>query len=116
MKSISLDAKYSKTIIDIILKYLDKDNLKIYVFGSRAKGTYRPKSDIDIAIDYKKLKLDNSIKAKIKADFENSSIPFFIDLLDLNNMNPEFKNLINESLIEINLNNKNCTVSGGNLG
>ncbi len=56
----------------------------VYLFGSRAKGNYRPGSDIDLAImnegvSAKKL-------AKLKSDFEDSNLPYNVDLVDFNQL------------------------------
>jgi predicted nucleotidyltransferase len=38
---------------EIIIRLLDAlfPGVKIYLFGSRARGTHRPTSDIDLALD-----------------------------------------------------------------
>jgi len=54
---------------------------KIYLFGSRAKGTASAYSDYDIAIES-----HTSLKKKItqiKSRIEESSIPYKIDLVEL---------------------------------
>ena len=51
----------------------------IVVFGSRAKGTYSTGSDIDLAI-MDNLDSDETLR-KIKNDFEDSPLPYFVDLV-----------------------------------
>jgi predicted nucleotidyltransferase len=51
----------------------------IIIFGSRAKGTFTTGSDIDLAI-MDKLDSDETLP-NIKNDFEDSSLPYFIDLV-----------------------------------
>ena len=43
------DEEILKKIVEIVSKYLP--NCRIYLFGSRAKGTARKNSDFDIAVD-----------------------------------------------------------------
>lgn len=94
---IDLDIKYINFIKKDISKYLS--NFEIYLFGSRAKGTARKYSDIDIAILSDELTSD--IKLKLEANFENSTLPYKIDIIDLKTISHEFKNLIKDSLIKI---------------
>ncbi len=94
---INLDEKYISQIKNIISAYLDEYNL--YLFGSRANGNAKQYSDIDIAISSKKI--TSEIKNKIEFDFENSTIPYKIDFVDLNNISVEFKNQIKNFLIKI---------------
>ncbi|MDR2085668.1 MAG: nucleotidyltransferase domain-containing protein [Dysgonamonadaceae bacterium] len=67
-----------ETIYDILEKYSDIHS--VYLFGSRAKGTYRQGSDIDLAIINNQLSLNQIIQ--LKDDFENSSLPYFVDIVD----------------------------------
>lgn len=79
------------TLIRIITTYLPE--AKIYLFGSRARKDYSSTSDIDIAIDIKK-KIDSVVLSAIKENIEESSIPFTVDVIDLNNVSEDFKNEI----------------------
>lgn len=55
---------------------------KAIIFGSRAKGNYRPDSDIDIAIKGFDLSLDDILKMGVT--FEDKKIKHKIDLIDYN--------------------------------
>jgi predicted nucleotidyltransferase len=64
---------------NLLIKSFPKE--KIYLFGSRAKGTASIYSDYDIAIEG-----SHSLKKRIsiiKTHIENSSIPYKIDLIEL---------------------------------
>jgi uncharacterized protein len=71
--------EYREQIIEIIKKHLPE--AKIYLFGSRSRGTNHPGSDIDIAVDTSH-KIDRSIIHKIKDELEDTTIPFFVDVID----------------------------------
>ena len=73
---IDLDIKYIKFIKKIISKYLDE--YKLFLFGSRAKGTYKNNSDIDIAIFENVTQED---KFKIKNEIDELNIIYKIDLV-----------------------------------
>lgn len=51
---------------------------KAVIYGSRAKGTYRPGSDIDLTLFGESLNL--SILGEIAGKLEESSIPYHVDL------------------------------------
>ena len=94
---IDLHEKYIDFIKEIIENYLQ--NCKIYLFGSRVKNTAKKYSDIDIALDCQNL--NDNILLKIKNDFENSTLPYEVDVVDLNTISTTFKTHIINDLTEI---------------
>lgn len=97
-----------KNIIDISKKHLElvtkilKKNLpahaNVWAFGSRVKSTSKPYSDLDLAIDAHEL-LSSTILAKISDDFEESILPYKIDILDWQNIDDSFKKLIQKDRV-----------------
>lgn len=60
------------------------------LFGSRAKGNYKPGSDIDIAI--KGEAVDKDIISTLNAAFEESSLIYFVDIIAYNYItNPDLR-------------------------
>ena len=58
------------------------------IFGSRAKGTFKPGSDVDIAISGKKI--DHSVVTRLSNQLnEETTFPYFFDILDLNTIKSE---------------------------
>jgi predicted nucleotidyltransferase len=84
----ALDERYKKELIRIIKKHLPKST--IYLFGSRAKNTERPNSDIDIAVDAQS-KIPYAIKTKIVLEFDETTIPLKIDFVDLQTASEKLK-------------------------
>ena len=77
-----------KTISGIFNKYLEV--IAVHIFGSRAKGTHKPASDIDLAVINEGVN-DRTI-LRIKADFEDSTLPYKVDLVNYPLLNhPELK-------------------------
>jgi predicted nucleotidyltransferase len=75
----------------ILSKY--PDITKVHVFGSRAKGNYKPGSDIDLAIMNQGL-APRTI-ARVLSDCAESSLPIVVDLVDFHALtNAEFINHI----------------------
>ncbi len=80
-----------KTLQDIFKKHPDVQ--KVFIFGSRAKGTYKPGSDVDLAIMNEGVK-DTFIR-EMESDFEDSSLPYTVDLVNYHTIkHPELKNHI----------------------
>lgn len=70
------------TIENILRKYPSIS--LIHIFGSRAKGIHKYGSDIDLAI--RKTSLSEKEISKVKSDFEESSLPYTIDLVNYDNL------------------------------
>jgi predicted nucleotidyltransferase len=67
--------------LDDLLSELRKNSKisEIILFGSRAKGTYRNGSDIDIALKGRKLNLNDILDATM--DIDKLLLPYKIDLV-----------------------------------
>ncbi len=94
---IDLEEKYINFIKITVTKFL-KD-FELFLFGSRAKGTARKYSDIDIAILSDEL--DEDKRLKILFEFENSTLPYQVDVVDLKTVSDDFKSLIGKDLIKL---------------
>jgi len=80
--------RYKKVLIFIINEVLP--NCKIYLFGSRARQKHAEGADIDLALDNGK-PIDTGIMYKIQDKIEESTIPIFVDLVDINNADETIK-------------------------
>ncbi len=76
-------------IIEVLTK--NKDVQKIILYGSRAKGTHREASDIDLTIIAPKLDLTDLMK--LETELDDLLIPYKIDL-------SLFHKIENENLID----------------
>jgi uncharacterized protein len=72
---------------EIIIRLLDAlfPGVKIYLFGSRARGTARPFSDIDLAIDTGK-RLNFLEIAKAKNVIDGLNMPMTTDIVDMHSI------------------------------
>lgn len=87
-----------------MLKQLVLDNIKnvdatVYLFGSRAKKTARSTSDVDIAI-LPFTPLPIHFITNLKEKIEESSIPYYVDVIDLSQVDPTFRKKILSEGIE----------------
>jgi predicted nucleotidyltransferase len=73
------------TIIAIIQKY--PYVRLVHLFGSRAKGNYRPGSDIDLAIMNEGL--DPKTMMRMAEDFSESSLPYKVDVVHFETLQHE---------------------------
>ena len=94
--SIIMDVDSKNVIIDILNKNIP-ENTKVYAFGSRVKGTTKQYADLDLALSASGI-IEQIIIDKLNIAFENSCIPFKIDIVDLNNIDKEFYQAIEKDL------------------
>lgn len=66
----------------MVLDALGEHDAGVWLFGSCARGDARQHSDIDIAI-LPRDDLPPGFFAELAADFEESTIPYDVDLIDL---------------------------------
>jgi type I restriction enzyme S subunit len=66
---------------------------EVWAFGSRAKGTAKPFSDLDLAI-LGTLPLPLSTLAELADDFSESDLPFKVDIVDWATTSESFRKVI----------------------
>lgn len=88
----NLKNKYLELTRQIILSMVNKEELTIFLFGSRVGNDFRPRSDIDVGFISNK-KLEPKLFGKIREALEESIIPYHIDLVDFGNVDNEFKKI-----------------------
>lgn len=89
---IFIEARHLKIVQDILRNY----PYSFYVFGSRARGNPRQLSDLDLCF------FDDipwAVRAQIDEDFEESDLPYKVDVIDWNQCDLDFKKLIAKDLI-----------------
>lgn len=73
-----LSERDKNTIFKILSRY--PEVTEVYLFGSRAKGTFQKGSDIDLAVMNKGI--GNDTIKHLLANFQESSLPYFVDIVD----------------------------------
>ena len=71
----------------MVLSALAERDAAVWLFGSCARGDARQHSDIDIAI-LPREKLPLGFFGVLQADIEESTIPYYVDLVDLRHADP----------------------------
>lgn len=81
--------KYQKQIINILKKYPELKKAKVFLFGSflHKKKFF----DVDLGIQGQ---VNDLILHKLQDDFEQSTIPYKIDIVNFNKAKADFKNFV----------------------
>ena len=85
----------------ILQRILSKYPYYFFVFGSRVKGTEKRFSDLDLC--YKE-NIPSVVLFKLEEDFEESDLPFKVDVVNWNYCSNDFKKLIEKDMIPLDLN------------
>jgi predicted nucleotidyltransferase len=96
----SLQTKHTDTIRRILRGYFHGTPLTAYVFGSRTGRWYHPESDLDLLLDTEADIPLNKL-ARLKGAFEDSDLPFRVDVVLRSEISPEFYQRIRQELIPL---------------
>jgi len=75
---IGLSDSELQTIRDVFSRFSDIS--EVILFGSRARGTHRPSSDVDLALKGKNLSIDTLSKLRYILE-EETNLPYFFDIV-----------------------------------
>lgn len=77
----------------IVHNFMKDENVKIFLFGSRARGDNTSISDVDIGIihgpEFKRGKI-----SLLREYIEESNIPYHVEIVDLNDVSEKFRNFV----------------------
>jgi hypothetical protein len=88
----------SEKDLNIIKLILSNYPYQFYAFGSRVKGKQKRYSDLDLCY---KDDIPDAVISKIYEEFEESNLPFKVELLNWNRCDPDFQKSIEKDLIKI---------------
>ena len=74
---------------------------RVWVFGSRAKWTTRESSDLDLALDLGRA-MTLSEEAALRSAFEESDLPYKVDIVDRQTATPSFQAVIDRDGVKFN--------------
>jgi predicted nucleotidyltransferase len=80
----------------ILATYLPPE-AHVVVFGSRANGRVHRASDLDLAVDAARPLTFDEMTA-INAAFEDSNLPYTVDVVDLHRIDPGFRAVLDRTL------------------
>ena len=100
LSAIELEEWAMKEIRRIVLEAIGSHRIDAFLFGSRARGDFRPSSDADIALEA----LDHAIPinwlAELREKLELSLIPYRVQIIDLSTASPGLIKAIREDGIK----------------
>lgn len=74
----------------IVLGLIGPHRARVFLYGSRARGDADRCSDIDIAV-WPQAPLPAGTLARIRDAFEESTIPYHVDVIDLSTVDESFR-------------------------
>jgi len=87
---VKLSKKIEKEIKEIIFRFLNPKEFQVFIFGSRASGKSKRYSDYDVGILGKK-PVPASTIVLIEEAFEESDLPYKVEIVDFSLVSPEFR-------------------------
>ena len=83
---------------EAILTFLEDENVRVVLFGSRARGDFASTSDVDVGIipkdgfDRKKLTL-------LREQVEGLNIPYKVEIVDFSAVSEKFKGMASKEAV-----------------
>lgn len=93
---IDIEDRHLALVKQILNKFVP--GVPIWVFGSRVKGTTKPYSDLDLVIVGQQ-KIPQQCYYQIQDAFEESALPYRVDVLDWHRISPSFRQVIQEKYV-----------------
>lgn len=79
----------------IVREMLEGQEIAVYLFGSWARGEATPCSDIDLAVE-SRTPLPPGLLAQLRERLEESRVPYRIEVVDLREADPAFRQRVLE--------------------
>ena len=89
----------SNIVTNILRKFINLDKHKAFIFGSFATSKFGRTSDIDIGIEGEKLPDD--VYFNLVSAFEESDLPYVVDVVEFRDVSEDFKKVAKKEIIEI---------------
>ena len=86
-----IDPKHLSIVLEILKKY----PFTFYAFGSRVKGNQKKFSDLDLCFIEN---IPGNMLSQIDEDFEESDLPYKVDVIDWRACDETFKHIIRGDL------------------
>ena len=94
---VDIRADHLEIVQDILCTHLPA-GFEVWVFGSRANWTTKDSSDLDLAVEGV-ASLDHGVMVGLEIAFEESNLPYTVDVVDLNAVSPGFKRIVEDQRV-----------------
>ena len=95
------EKEIKKEIVEIVGRYIDLNQYKLFFFGSRITGKGNDRSDIDLGIKGEKV-VPIKAMSNIKEDLENLSTLYTIDIVDFSKVSFDFNKFATKNIEYLN--------------
>lgn len=95
---IDISADHFQIVCEILKRRLDDH--QVWVFGSRAQGTAKKTSDLDLCIKGKDL-ISLKLLADLRDDFSESNLPYKVDVVAWYSISEGFKKIVERDKVVI---------------
>ncbi len=99
---LDIEPKHLAIVREILRKHLPI-NSTVWIFGSRAKSATKKYSDLDLLIDMAGKELPLSILSDLADDFDESDLPYKVDVVDWNSITESFRKHIQDDRVVLSL-------------
>ncbi len=89
---VDLRPDHLEIVQGILRKHLPT-GVRVWVFGSRANWTTKDSSDLDLALEGQS-KLSRKLLGSMKDAFEDSALPYTVDVVDMNRIEGNFRQIV----------------------
>ncbi|OGI20752.1 MAG: hypothetical protein A3B68_09455 [Candidatus Melainabacteria bacterium RIFCSPHIGHO2_02_FULL_34_12] len=95
-----MENKYINKLKEYILDFLENEEVKVFLFGSRAKGDNAPTSDVDIGLlPHKNGTFDRSKVSLLKEKIEDLNIPYKVEIVTFDETSNDFKKFAMKDIV-----------------
>ena len=110
---IDIRPDHLEIVQDILREHLPPD-VKVWVFGSRANWTTKDSSDLDLALE-RSGKIDRKVKGALMDAFEDSDLPYTVDVVDMSQLSDIFKEVVKGQRTRLSLEDTPPTLALGDV-
>ena len=96
---VDIRADHLEIVQDILRTHLPA-GFEVWVFGSRANWTTKDSSDLDLAVGGA-ASLDHEVMVGLEIAFEESNLPYTVDVVDLNAVSSEFRAIVESQKVPL---------------
>lgn len=101
MKFGMTDEQYS-LLNKLVIAPLKAEHCQVYIFGSRARGTHHPHSDVDILFKTtKNHPIPRGFLSKVVENIEESRFPFIVELVNDSELASSYRDSVLSDRIEV---------------
>lgn len=95
--SVSSADSAQRLAVEVVRRHIPNHAYRLFLFGSRAKGTAHSTSDIDLGIEGPDA-VPYSILAAIREELEEAPILYSVDVVDFSRVPTKFREIAQERL------------------